>query len=197
MLRLHCTSMHAWPLELLVIEVEFNLFVYVHCMTFEMKMHNLVSWAITHWNARLVVREPRAISLWVTDMTRDVSVHTFAWIALPCKALPSAAVKQVLQEFSADRLHRVPTGHPSVADGFIFSRWPPNHSRWWSPLAGGIPQHPVRISWDFGSFQRSIVGKTEAACAWQWTSEQDRACIALGSFPEAVYRFLRLVDLRN
>ncbi|KAF5946824.1 hypothetical protein HYC85_017052 [Camellia sinensis] len=34
--------------------------------------------------------------------------------------------------------------------------------------------------------QRSIARKTEAACAWQCTSEQDRARIALGSLPEAV-----------
>lgn len=100
------------------------------------KMHNLVSWAITHWNARLMVREPRTMSLWVINMIRDIVGAYIAWIALPCKALSSAAVKQILQELFADRLHIVPTGNPSMADSFINSRW--SHL-----TAGGHSPQPV------------------------------------------------------
>ena len=169
--------MHLSPLDQIMIEVE-SPFVCLFALHFIWNQSaHLVS--LGH---RAMARESRTMSLWVINMIRDVVVHTFAWNALPCQVLPSVAVKPVSTGrfgrpaiYSADR--------PSIVGRWI-NLWPVIifPSRWCSPSAGGVPQNSKKQPWDFGSLQRSRVGKTEAACAWQWGSERNRrVCIGPSS----------------
>ena len=89
--RLHYIGMHTLPLELSMIEVEFIVCLCAFHST--LKLHTLVLWAITHWNARFVVRESSTMLLWAINMIRSVVGANIAWNALPCHVLPSAAVK--------------------------------------------------------------------------------------------------------
>lgn len=194
--RLHCIEHACLTSWNQVIEVA-PLCAYLICISFDMKMHNLASWTITHWNARLMVRESSTMPLWVTNMIWGVLVHTFALNALPWPVLPSAVVKTGSEEVLAGRLHRVPTGQHRLVEISTNGRWPILHGRWQFPLAGGVPQCPESDPWELCHFQRKRAGKTEAACAWWRISEQNRARIALSPLPEAVNCFLRLVNLLN
>ena len=78
--RLHCIE-HACFASWIEYDKGWALCVYLVCTSFEIKMHNLISWAIMHRNARLVVQESSTIPLWVINMIRGVLVHTFAWNA--------------------------------------------------------------------------------------------------------------------
>ena len=156
--------MHASPLELLVIEVEFNLLDYVHCIPYQHA--HLILWAIMHGNAWLVARESRPILLWVINMIRSVVGAYIAWNALPCQVLSSAAVKPVFAgRFGQPAI--VSADWPSIVGRWIIL-WLVTiiHGRWPIPLAGGVLQHSEKQPWDLCSLQRRITAKVEAFCAW-------------------------------
>ena len=162
-----------------------------------LKLHTLVLWAITHWNARLVVRAWSAMLLWAINMIRSVVGANIAWNALPCHVLPSAAVKT---DF-AGRFGRpaiCSADRPSIRGRYLKQR--PVvilHGRWQIPLAGDVPLRSEKQHWELCSLQRRITVKVEATCAWLWLSEQNHAYIAWGPLPKAVYCFPRLVNLLN
>ena len=185
--------MHASPLELLVIEVEFNLLDYVHCIPYQHA--HLILWAIMHGNALLVVLESRPILLWVIHMKRCVIGAYIAWNALPCQVLSSAAVKPVFAGrygwpaiLSADR--------PAIDGRWIILR-PVTivHGRWPIPSAGGDPQHSEKQPWDLCSLQRSRTVKAEAACAWQWHPRRIEHASHWTLYPRLFTAFIRLVNL--
>ena len=132
--------------------------VYLHCITFEIEVAYLASWAIIHGNAWLVVREPRPMSLWVINMIRDMIGAYIAWNALPCQVLPSAAVKY--------RFCRKiwPAGYLHCRPAIIVGRWikfvAGDHSIW-----------PVVFS-----FSRwcSLVSREQTLRLWRSSGEQSK-----------------------
>ena len=156
----------------------------------------MVSWAIMHRNARLMVREPRSTPLWVIHMIRSVVGAYIAWNALSCQVLSSAAVNcRFQQEYLAGRQCLVPTGKECLAKSTIFSRWP-------FSMAGSIFSQPVV----FHNTHRNNLGSCAIFReAEQWKQRQlvhgrdfpsgtERA-LHWALFPGLVTAFVRLVNL--
>ena len=134
MLRLHCINMHSLSLDLGDRDWDFVCMV---CISFDIKVAHLVTWAIMHGNAGLVVQEPRNMSLWGITMIRDMAGAYMPWIVLPCLVLPSVAVSC---RFCRNNL---PTGSVRCRPA-IFSL--PTDSilcRWIHISAGGDSTQPV------------------------------------------------------
>ena len=193
--RLHYIGMHTLPLELSMIEVEFTVCLCAFHST--LKLHTLVLWAITHWNARLVVREPRTMSLSVVNMIKDVLVHTL--LGMHCHALfwPLLLSKQV----PAGRYGRSAissAGRLSISGQWLH-RWSMTTylCRWPFLMVGGIFQCSKGVPWDLCSLQRRKIVKTEATCACRWVSERSRAYVHWALFPKRFYHFISLVNLLN
>ena len=159
-------------------------------------MHNLVSWAITHWNARLMVREPRTMSLLVINMIRDMVGAYIAWNALPCCALPSTAVNCRFCR------HSWPTGsvqcRPTINSWPIASSTADDHillpvaillSRWCLPMS----REAILRLWQFSEGQ-SKENRGSLRMAVDFRARPEHACIepsSRGPFS----CFLKLINL--
>ena len=105
-------------------------------------------------------------------------------------------------------------------NSFCRKLWPAGHlyyrptNYWWPRAQQMVDDHPDMVgggsTWSGvihsvhraylgrrAIFRRTEQGKQMQTCAWQWTSERSRARIAPGPLPEAVYCFIRLVNLLN
>ena len=111
--------MHALSLDQ-VIEVGPYVFV---CISFEIKMHNLVS--LGHHALKCAIGGPRIKDHTLLSHKHDKGCGC-AHICLKCIAMLCFALcccqKQILQEALAGRPSPMPTGHPSVADSLISGR---------------------------------------------------------------------------
>ena len=134
-----------------------------------MKLHNLVSWTVTHWNARLLVREPRSMPPWVTNMIRDMIGAYMPWIVLPCSALPSVAVNC---RFCRNSL---PTGSAKCRPTII-------HRPMASQMAGGHIPLPVVIL-----LSRWCLPMSREAILRLWKSPEEYSKENRGSLGMAVH----------
>lgn len=133
------------------------------------KCAHLVPWAITHGNTRLMVREPRTMSLWVIHMIRDRIGPYIAWIALPCYALPSAAINCRFCR------HSLPTGSVQCRPAIY----------WWpiaSPTADDHILLPVAIL-----LSRWCLPMSREAILRLWQSSEEYIRENRGSLRMAVY----------
>ena len=162
------------------------------------KMHNLVSWAITHWNACLMVREPRTMSLWVINMIRDMGGSYIAWNALPCCALPSATVNSRFCRRScpSGSVQFRPTINPwpiasSTADDHILLPVAILFSRWCLPMS----REAILRLWKFSEWQ-SRENRGSLRMAMDFRARPEHTCIepsSRGPFS----CFLKLINLFN